>query len=167
MWGDKMAKSDRGKVWLGVSGLLMNEKNEWLVVKKKYGGLKGKWSLPAGFVEPNETVDEAIIREMKEETGLSCHVKAMIGFRTGVIKNEISDNMVIFLLESDLKDTILIEEKELFDVQFMDPLELINHQPSSVMIKYIWENLNNDNHSLIDGINPGDQFGYTAYKLFL
>lgn len=113
---DKMGKADRGKVWLGVSGLLINEKNEWLVVNKKYGGLKGKWSLPAGFVEQDETADEAIIREVKEETGLSCRVKEMIGLRTGVIKGEISDNMVIFLLEADTNQTIVIEDKELDDV---------------------------------------------------
>lgn len=162
-----MGKADRGKVWLGVCGLLINEKNEWLVVNKTYGGLKGKWSLPAGFVERDETADEAIIREVKEETGLSCRVKEMIGLRTGVIKNEISDNMVIFLLEADVNQAIVKEEKEIDDVQFMDPLELIHHQPTSVMIQYIWENLNHNNKTLIDGINPGDQFGYTAYKLFL
>ncbi|ASV68466.1 MULTISPECIES: NUDIX domain-containing protein [Cytobacillus] len=162
-----MGKVDRGKVWLGVSGLLINEKNEWLVVNKKYGGLKGKWSLPAGFVEQDETADEAIIREVKEETGLACRVKEMIGLRTGVIKSEISDNMIIFLLEADTNQAIVIEDKELDDVQFMDPLELIHHQPTSVMIQYIWESLNHNNKTLIDGINPGDQFGYTSYKLFL
>ena len=89
-------KKDRGKVWLGVAAVVENEKGEWLVVKKTYSGLKGRWSLPAGFVQPAETVNAAAIREVKEETGIDCEVIGLIGFRTGVIREDISDNMAIF-----------------------------------------------------------------------
>ena len=65
-------KKDRGKVWLGVAGVAVNELGQWLVVKKAYSGLKGRWSLPAGFVNAGETVDEAVVRELKEETGIDC-----------------------------------------------------------------------------------------------
>ncbi len=58
------------------------------------------WSIPAGFVEGDETADQAAIREVKEETGIDCRVEGMIGFRTGVLKGEISDNMGIFLLDA-------------------------------------------------------------------
>ncbi|WP_031310541.1 NUDIX domain-containing protein, partial [Bacillus thuringiensis] len=50
----------RGKVWLAVSGLVATKDGRWLFVKKKYSGLKGKWSLPAGFVNEGETGDEAV-----------------------------------------------------------------------------------------------------------
>ncbi len=93
-------RKDRGKIWLGVSGVTVNELGQWLVVKKAYSGLKGRWSLPAGFVNAGETVDEAVIREIKEETGIDCRVSGLIGFRTGVIRDDISDNMAIFLLSN-------------------------------------------------------------------
>ena len=32
---------------------------------------KGKWDLPGGFIDPNETAEEAACREIKEELGLS------------------------------------------------------------------------------------------------
>lgn len=92
-------KAKRGKVWLAVGGLVKSSQGHWLVVKKRYGGLKGKWSLPAGFVDEGETADEAVVREVKEETGIDCVVKGLIGLRTGVISEEISDNMLVFLLE--------------------------------------------------------------------
>ena len=44
------------------------------------------------------TADIAAIREVKEETGIDCKVVAMIGFRTGVLQDEISDNLAVFLL---------------------------------------------------------------------
>jgi 8-oxo-dGTP diphosphatase len=83
----------RGNVWIAAAGLVVNEADEWLVVKKKYGGLKGKWSLPAGFVQQGEMLDEAAVREIKEETGIDTEVIGFLGMRTGVIHDEVSDNV--------------------------------------------------------------------------
>ncbi|MFK9090010.1 NUDIX domain-containing protein [Bacillus salipaludis] len=160
-------REKRGKVWLAVSGLVKSSEGHWLVVKKRYGGLKGQWSLPAGFVEEGETADEAVIREVKEETGIDCTVKGLIGLRTGVIKEEISDNMILFLLEPIKEGKIIHQEHELYEARFMAPEELLLEKDASILLHY----LITENVSLIkpgiDGINPGDQFGYTAYKLFL
>lgn len=157
----------RGKVWLAVSGLVITHDGKWLVVKKKYGGLKGKWSLPAGFVEPGETADEAAVREIEEETGVKCTVKGMIGLRTGVIKGEVSDNMILFMLEAEPGQSLKVQESELFDVQYRDPRELASDPDASVLLKYILNSSDSSVKPLIDGINPGDTFGYTAYKVFL
>lgn len=59
--GDSVPIAKRGNVWLGASGLVMNRMGEWLVVRKTYGGLKGAWSFPAGFVDGGETADAAAI----------------------------------------------------------------------------------------------------------
>ena len=71
-----MAREDRGNVWLGVAGVVVNHLGEWLVVMKRYGGLHAKWSFPAGFVSRDETIDQAILREVKEETGVACTVSS-------------------------------------------------------------------------------------------
>ena len=48
-----------------------------LLVKQNYG--KRYWSLPGGVVEPGESVDQAAIREVKEETGLEIRDKRVVG----------------------------------------------------------------------------------------
>ncbi|MGE6754258.1 NUDIX domain-containing protein [Rossellomorea sp. NPDC071047] len=158
----------RGKVWLAVAGLVIDENGKWLVVKKKYSGLKGMWSLPAGFVNAGETVDEAVVREVKEETGLQTTVKGIVGVRSGVIHHDISDNMMIFLLVNKGISSIHIEEKELWDVRWKSPQELLEDEKTSVMVHEMINQLADQNIlSPIEGINPGDQFAYTQYKLFL
>jgi ADP-ribose pyrophosphatase YjhB (NUDIX family) len=159
-------KEKRGKVWLAVSGLVKSSEGHWLVVKKRYGGLKGKWSLPAGFVDEGETADQAVIREVKEETGIDCMVKGLIGLRTGVIAEEISDNLLVFLLEPQDEGTIKHQENELYEAKFIAPEELLQDKDASIMLHYL---INQNEMSAIsgyDGLNPGDQFKYSAYKLF-
>ncbi len=41
-----------------------------LLVKLNYGPRSGRWALPGGLVEDDETTEEAAVRETAEETGL-------------------------------------------------------------------------------------------------
>jgi len=41
-----------------------------LLIKRAHEPFKGKWALPGGFVDENETVEQAAKRELWEETGV-------------------------------------------------------------------------------------------------
>ncbi|MBA9026919.1 MULTISPECIES: NUDIX domain-containing protein [Bacillaceae] len=153
-------------VWLAVSGLVILKDGRWLVVKKKYGGLKGMWSLPAGFVKYDETVDKAIVREVLEETGIHTSVAGLIGVRSGVIRNEISDNMLIFRL-TPLSFDIRAQEEELYEAKFEDPHLLMQEGNHSVLLDQLLSYKNESMQQMLDEMNPGNQFEYTSYKLFL
>lgn len=159
---------ERGKVWLGVAGLVENAAGDWLVVKKSYSGLKGRWSLPAGFVQQGETADEAVVREVKEETGLDCVVKGLIGFRSGVIRQDVSDNMAIFLCQLvDGNQEIIMNEQELLDIRWLHAGHLVEDELSSIMLKEMASaRFERHQFDVIDDIVPEDIFGYTSYKLF-
>ncbi|MEW9051853.1 MAG: NUDIX hydrolase [Neobacillus sp.] len=161
-----MSKEKRGKVWLAVSGLVVSSDGQWLVVKKRYGGLKGQWSLPAGFVDEGETADEAVIREVKEETGIDCEVQGLIGLRTGVIADEISDNMLLFLLKPLTNGEIKHQENELYEAKYMDPEGLLLEKDASILLHYLIKQNIPVCKPGNDQLNPGEQFRYTAYKVF-
>ncbi len=61
-------KNDSRPYRENVVGFILNRRNEVLIMKR--AGTARHWQLPQGGVEPNETKREAIMREMKEETGL-------------------------------------------------------------------------------------------------
>lgn len=46
------------------------ESNKILLIQRKSDPYQGKWALPGGFIEMNETLEQAAIRELKEETGV-------------------------------------------------------------------------------------------------
>ena len=52
-----------------VGALIINSENKILLVKS-HKWMNGKYSVPGGHVEIGESFEEAIIREVKEETGL-------------------------------------------------------------------------------------------------
>lgn len=163
-----MGKIERGKVWLAAAGLVINEKGEWLVVKKRYGGLNGKWSIPAGFVASGETLDEAALREVKEETGIDCRIRELVGFRTGVIRGDVSDNMAIFTMAPICPDQEVVpQERELYEAAWIHPIELKDHPLASLMLKEFTAETLKNGIPYLDGLNPGDVFGYTSYRLFI
>jgi 8-oxo-dGTP diphosphatase len=50
-----------------------------LLIKRRTAPFIGYWALPGGRVDPGETVEQAIVREVKEETGLDVAVVRKIG----------------------------------------------------------------------------------------
>lgn len=51
--------------------LIFNKNDELLVTKRRYDPAKGMLDLPGGFADPGETIEDCLIREIKEELNLN------------------------------------------------------------------------------------------------
>ena len=67
-----------------LTGLLIIN-NEVLIIEQKVGGRS--WYLPGGKLEKGETLEEGIIREMREETGALVEVERMVCIADSHFKN--------------------------------------------------------------------------------
>ncbi len=61
---------------------ILTRGDELLLVQRAVDPCRGHWSLPGGFVELGETTEEALIREMREETALEVRGLRLIGVST-------------------------------------------------------------------------------------
>ncbi len=52
---------------------------EYMALRRNQDPMKGEWNMPGGFIEAGEAGPEAIVREVREETGLEVEVGDPIG----------------------------------------------------------------------------------------
>jgi len=61
------------------AAVLIEEQGQLLLLQRAHQPWKGSWNLPAGYVEVDETPEQAAVREAGEETGLEIEVERLLG----------------------------------------------------------------------------------------
>jgi mutator protein MutT len=72
---------------IGVGALIV-EKDKVLLVKRASEPGFGLWSIPGGVLKVGETLEEALIREVEEETGIKVKVQNLLDVLDLIIKDE-------------------------------------------------------------------------------
>jgi 8-oxo-dGTP diphosphatase len=62
-----------------VGAVVRDDAGRLLLIRRGQEPSRGLWSLPGGRVEPGETLEAAVVREVREETGLDVRVGAPVG----------------------------------------------------------------------------------------
>ena len=95
-----------------VTAILLNDKQEVLLLKIASGQLKNHWCMPGGIVEYDEKPQQSLIREVKEETGLDVHI----------------DNLVdVFLIDNDPRGNSM---EILYKASLLNSKMLLSHEHS-------------------------------------
>jgi ADP-ribose pyrophosphatase YjhB (NUDIX family) len=69
--------------YLAVSAAIFRD-SRVLIVRRGRAPARGLYTLPGGGVELGETLEQAVVREVREETGLAVTPLALVGFREAI-----------------------------------------------------------------------------------
>ena len=81
---------------VGVGGAVVRD-GKLLMVRRASSYGRGNWQIPGGFIERDETLEQAVIREVEEEAGVKSIVRGVLGLRSRT--DEYNSTYVVFLLD--------------------------------------------------------------------
>lgn len=131
--------------WQAAGGLVSNTAGEFLLLFRK-----GKWDLPKGKMEKDETPEETALREVSEETGLqNIHITKKLtetwhSYPLSVYKDNLEDKNVKDILKqthwfamsfTGNELTIPQIEEDIIDIQWIKPENIEKY------LKYSYPNL--------------------------
>ena len=107
-----------------VVGGVLEKDGKYLLVREAKKMCYGKWNLPAGCLDSNETILEAARREIKEESGLDVEL-------TGVCQignRKLEDDVFVSIIFSTkvLGDDIKFSPDEILDIKWFSYKELLS-----------------------------------------
>lgn len=111
------------KFIIGVSGVVLNERDEVLLLRHRYWK-DGSWGLPSGYANSGEKMEEAIAREVYEETGYRIKTEGILKMTSGY-KLRLELSYLGRLTGGNLK----LEKNEIIEARFFDPASL----PSGIL----------------------------------
>ncbi|RDI94880.1 NUDIX hydrolase [Meiothermus sp. QL-1] len=104
------------KAVIGAGGVLFNPKGEVLLIRDRMG----YWCFPKGHVEPGESLAQAALREVEEETGIKAEVQGALGTTRYTNHQGVPREIHWFLMRGEGE---LRLERGLSGVGFFDPQE--------------------------------------------
>ena len=71
---------------IGVGAVVINQERV-LLIKRGHEPLLGEWSIPGGAMELGETIREAVVREVLEETGITVETSELLDVFDRVVRD--------------------------------------------------------------------------------
>lgn len=97
---------------IGVTGIILNDKNEILLFKSNYR--QTKWGLPGGYIKAKEHPQEALEREIEEESGFVVSVDEELKIRTDRKSARIDIGFVGKLMGGEFRKSSEVAEAKFF-----------------------------------------------------
>lgn len=128
---DKEEAHDKNLLHNEVAAFIINDKEQVLLQKRSANKRfnPNKWALCAGHVDAHESLENAILREIKEEVGLDISIDDLhqLGEREFTIRDSNSHITYFYYIRSNLNEKdFIIQKEELSEVKWFDIDEVID-----------------------------------------
>ncbi len=116
-----------------VGGLVVRDQ-ELLVVRMTYGPTRGRYMLPGGLLDPGETLDQAVVREVREETAVEARPVGIAGVRSRR-DGDNTDTYIVWLLDH-LAGEPQTDSRENDDARFLPFAEILQRDEVAELVRY-------------------------------
>jgi ADP-ribose pyrophosphatase YjhB (NUDIX family) len=128
-------------------GVVKQEKSI-LMVKEGKKRAEGKWALPGGGLEKQETLKECVEREVEEETGIKTKAEELIGIY--IMDSDSGERMFVYAYNCSVKkETSQREDETVQEYKFIDQKELSNLELRYSQAEHIIEDSKTSNSSAV------------------
>jgi len=108
-----------------IAAVLVEDNGKLLLAKEKLESGNEHWLVPGGKVEFGETLQQAALREIKEETGFDIEITKLIDFHEA-IHTKFDYHTIIFFYLAKIKGGSLKLPEEILDAKFFTREEINN-----------------------------------------
>ena len=89
-----------------ISSVVLKKDDKLLLVKERMESNEECWIFPGGGVEFGETIEDAAVREVKEELDLDVRIKELLGFKEAIFPKHGYHTVIFFFMAEPLNDEI-------------------------------------------------------------
>jgi mutator protein MutT len=138
-----------------VTGVLIN--NNKILLLKQETDTKRKWSLPGGKVEVGELLEKALIREMKEETGLDVDIGDLLYVCDNIMLDKHVLHITFLCTEKDgkLGATEGLDTRKIESVEYVEISKLVEMGFSEKFVSLVKDNFSNRGKYMGAKVNIG------------
>ena len=107
-----------------IVGGVMEKEGKFLLVQEAKEKCRGKWNIPAGHLDPNETIFEGAKREIFEETGCAVELTGLLSISNRVLEDDVFLGLTFStkIVNEDIK----FDTNEILDVKWFSYNEIVN-----------------------------------------
>lgn len=107
-----------------IIGGIIEKNNKFLLVQEAKENCKGKWNIPAGHLDANETIFEGAKREIFEECGCKVEISGILQIGN-IVMNDNSFVSIIFSTKL-IEENVKFDKSEILDVNWFTYDEIYN-----------------------------------------
>lgn len=107
-----------------VDAIVIRDDKILLIKRAKHITNGGKWAIPGGFVDRDETCEEAAIRELKEETNLTATSTKLFKVNDNPNRRNEDRQNIAFVYAMKAEGELIAQESEVDDIKWFDISDL-------------------------------------------